>query len=263
VDRPSPALRYFRASDLLLERVEPTWWGGVVTDSRFPAIHDLNYARVDHVQPDLTMAEVLRTLLPALEASGALHIHMVCFEPEGTATLLADAERRGHPISWDQVLEFRGPPIDNPGLHRVDEIPPGEDRVWEILRRAYVEFDLHDTRVQDELLEWVRTVLRPTGRRFFVVEGPAGVQGVGSLDIRDGVAYVDDIVTFPEERGRGVATAIVIRIVQEAIRANAESIFLLADAPAAVRLYRGLGFAETGRIASTLAPREHTTAPRP
>ena len=63
--------RLFAAVDARLERVAPQPWGAVVTDPRYPLIHDANYARVDD-GAGLTLDVVRRALEPALRRAGAV-----------------------------------------------------------------------------------------------------------------------------------------------------------------------------------------------
>src|SRR5205814_1835512 len=88
--RPSVLRRYFAASDALLQRVEPTWWGAVVSDDRFPDVYDLNYARVDAAHPDLSLDDVLGDLVPAMVRAGAGRARSrgsaPCSSPAGSAT---------------------------------------------------------------------------------------------------------------------------------------------------------------------------------
>jgi hypothetical protein len=55
---PDHVVRFWRSLDLCFGRVEPTWWGAVVTDARFPAVWDVNYARVDVAAGDPSLDEV-------------------------------------------------------------------------------------------------------------------------------------------------------------------------------------------------------------
>ena len=44
---PAHVLRFWRALDAMLGSVQLTSWGAIVTDERYPAVWDANYARVD------------------------------------------------------------------------------------------------------------------------------------------------------------------------------------------------------------------------
>src|SRR5919197_197285 len=44
-------LAYWRAADRLFQNVEETWGGAVVSDRRYPRIHEANYALVQTAEP--------------------------------------------------------------------------------------------------------------------------------------------------------------------------------------------------------------------
>jgi ribosomal protein S18 acetylase RimI-like enzyme len=85
------------------------------------------------------------------------------------------------------------------------------------------------------------------------VRGEGEVTGMGSIHVVDRVGYVDDMLTLPAHRRRGIASAVVRRLVHEAADQGAEDIILLADRPDPIRLYRSLGFEERLRLAGALS----------
>jgi ribosomal protein S18 acetylase RimI-like enzyme len=92
-------------------------------------------------------------------------------------------------------------------------------------------------------------VFLPRGLRFFVgfvdgqMAGQATLLGIG------GVGYLDSVVTRPEFRRRGVATATVLRAVQASIDRGDDLVHLLAVKDSAPqRLYERLGFREDARM---------------
>ena len=87
---PEHIHRFWKALDERHFHTAPTWWGAVVTEARYPAIWDFNYARVDVPAPDLTLAEVADALLPALAEVGTDMFHVVVFFPEETTDLLVE-----------------------------------------------------------------------------------------------------------------------------------------------------------------------------
>ena len=246
----SAVARFFAATDGFLQHVESTWWGAVVTDPRFPDVYDLNYARVETGQPDLRLDEVEGLLLPALRASEARHEHVVVFEPDRCRRLVDDFDRAGHEVSWDTAMEFAGP--NPPEGHDVDirRLDPEGDEWWPAYERVMIEFEAGDAAVREQLRRWAAHVLVPAGRRWFAVGEPGDVRGVGSVQVLGGVGYIDDVLTLRPHRGRGIASAIVRRAVKEARAEGAEHVVLLTDSDDARRLYRRLGFEETGRVAS-------------
>jgi ribosomal protein S18 acetylase RimI-like enzyme len=251
-----PLVRFWRALDSAFETVQPTWWGGVVADSRFPRIWDVNYARVETDDAALSLAEMESSLLPVMDRIGARHVHMVVFRPEQLTALLSAASTRGDRLSWDIVMELRGEVPDAASAIAVEEIDLHDSSFWPAYRRSLGEFRITEQDVIRQLVDVEREVLTPAGKRWFAVREAGRVQALGSLVGMEGVGYVDHVVTFPEARRRGYAGAVVRRIAEEARRSDLDHLFLLAEPGAqAIALYERLGFEAIGHIASTLRPR--------
>jgi ribosomal protein S18 acetylase RimI-like enzyme len=251
-----PLLRFWRALDSAFETVEPSWWGGVVADSRFPDIWDVNYARVETDDDALSLAEVESSLLPVMDRIGARHVHLVVFHPERLTALLSEASTRGDRLSWDTVMELRGEAPDAPSAIEVEEIDPHDPSFWPAYRVSLGEFRITEQDAIRQLVDIERDVLIPAGKRWFAVREARRAQALGSLMGMEGVGYVDHIVTFPDARRRGYAGAVVRRIAEEARRSNLDHLYLLVEPGAdAIALYERLGFEAIGHIASTLRPR--------
>jgi GNAT superfamily N-acetyltransferase len=249
-----PLLRYWRAQDALFETVSPTPWGAVVSDRRFPAIQEPNYARVETEAP-VTLAAVEAALLPALERTGCRREHVVIFRPEEQTDLLVEASTRGERLAWDLVMVHRGPVEPSQDVP-VEEVQEPGDAFWAAYRAALPMFDLQDPVALDEVAAIEREVLVPAGHRWFVVSGGDGVaMALAALLVLEGVGFVDVVATFPPARRQGFATALTRRVLAEAADAGAERTYLLAEprGPAA-RMYRRLGFEPVTRIASWIAP---------
>jgi GNAT superfamily N-acetyltransferase len=250
-----PLLRFWQALDSAFESVEPAWWGGVVADSRFPGIWDVNYARVETDDPGLSLAEVESSLLPVMGRAGARHAHMVVFHPEQLTALLSEASTRGDRLSWDTAMELRGPAPDPPSVIDVEEVDPHDPSFWLAYRGSLGEFQITEEDAIRQLVDIEREVLIPAGKRWFAVLEDGRPRALGSLIGMEGVGYVDHVVTFPESRRRGYGGAIVRRIALEASGSGLGHVYLLAEHGAdAVSLYERLGFEAIGHIASTLRP---------
>ncbi|HWO70048.1 MAG TPA: GNAT family N-acetyltransferase [Actinomycetota bacterium] len=258
-------LPFWRALDGLLERVEPTPWGAVVTDRRFPHVWDANYARVEAAEPP-PLAEVEAALRPALARAGADRFHVVLHRPEEQADLLVELSARGDHLSWDVVMEHRprpdgragepGPPASHPRLAPGAEIAEVEldRRFWGTFRASLAAFGVTDAGAVEELVALEREVFGPV-KRWFAVRADGEIASLAALVALAGAGYVDHVVTFPAHRRRGYAGALVARLAAEARAAGCDPVFLLAeDGAPAVRLYERLGFRTVGRIGSTLAP---------
>ncbi len=250
---PNAPERYFAAADGALRGTRRTWWGAVVADDRFPHLYDLNHAKVSEAVADLTLTEVVEELEPSLCAAGSRHLQIVLLRPDAAPGLVDEAVGAGLRSSDDTVMQFAGTADGDANDRRVERADPGPE-LWEVLERSYREFDVTHPEVTEQLLRWNREVLAPRGRHYYLARRDGRVAGIGALQVADGIAYVDDVVTFPEHRRQGVASSIVRRIVRDAARSGAETTFLLADDPGPIRLYRTLGFEETGAIRTLLGP---------
>jgi len=258
VEIPEDFQRFWRALDDLMESVRPTWWGAVVTDSRFPGIWDVNYARIDSPAEDLSAAEIQEELLPALNASGAKMMHVVTFHPERTTGVLTELSTRGHKLGWDLVMRAAGSPTSaEPSTDaRVEEIAWGPQ-----MRQAVVEslalFDVDDPVAVWQLIRQEEEVLIPAGTRWFGVRDDEGrIVSLAALLVLEDVGYLDNVATLPHARRKGYAEALARRCRIEAQAAGASSICLLADPddPSTIRIYERVGFQGCGKLGSTKGP---------
>ena len=251
---PEELIRFWRALDALFGEPEPTRWGAIVTDDRFPAIWDANYARIDRPIEDLARGELERAVAPALRRVGARALHVVSFFPEETASLLAELSSAGDLLSWDVAMRWEGPraPATRAGPD-VEELTDGPE-LWEVVRETFGLFGIGDPTAVAQLLAIEREVLGPGGKRWFGVRDAGRVISVAALLVLDGVAYVDNVATEPAWRGRGLAGAVTAYLVGVARAASLAPTFLLAEPAGPIDLYRRVGFREVGRIASTRGP---------
>lgn len=263
-DLTDDLVAFWTALDGRLGCMEPTGWGAVVTDRRFPGVWDANYARVEAADEELSLAEVARSLDPAIAAAGATAFHVVMFRPGATARLLAELSTRGDRLSWDVVMTHVGeaPDIccDLPDARRGVQELSMDDDLWGRVESSLASFGVTEPEVVRQLLRLERETMDPGNlKRWFGVRDDRGeVVTMAALIQLAGLAYVDHVVTFPEARGRGYALAIVTRLVREARASGARRTFLLVDPDGPIPLYERVGFREGTRIASTLAPRQTT-----
>jgi len=235
--------RLFACRDRLLERHEQTPWGAVVSDPRFPLIHDANYARVDRDREDLTAEVVERALVPALRASGGRQLHVVMLDPVATSKLLGSFEAEGGETVRDTLMRHDGARTPPP-QHPVEEVTTFDDRFWADLRATLSEVEVDDPDLLDRFAEqfvvWQRDVLVPRGQRWFRVRLDGRTAGLASL--------------FERYRRRGVGAAVVLHLVEEARAAGAREVLLLADEPGPIRLYMSLGFRAVAEVVGWQRP---------
>ncbi|MGZ4133075.1 MAG: GNAT family N-acetyltransferase [Actinomycetota bacterium] len=254
---PEHVHRFWRAMDALFSDVRPTWWGAVVTDGRFPRIWDANYARIDEPVASLGAADVEEELLPALAAAGVDVLHVVTFHPDVTTGLLSELSSRGHRLTWDLVMDADARPVQAPVADVAVEELALDEALWDRVADSLALFGVEPGEAVAQLRLIEADVLARGGKRWFGVRDPDGaVVSLGALLLLEGVGYVDNVVTFPQARGRGYASAVTARIVEVAQGDGAEHVCLFADpgdAPV-VRMYRRLGFRDAGTLAATRGP---------
>lgn len=240
-------LVFWRAADRLFQSVEETWWGAVVSDRRYPRIHEANYALVETAEP-VHLDEVEGALGPVARAVGAPFDHVVVFAVEDQTELLAQASTNGERLSFDLVMRWSGRPTDvDP---RVVAIQDPDESFWMAFRASARVFGVEEDPVIDQLVALEREVMLPAGRTWFAVRDGAEIVTLGGLLVLEDVGFVDGVVTLERARRRGNATALMARILSEAVRRGARATYLLTEPEGpAVGIYRRAGFDPVRRIA--------------
>lgn len=252
---PEHIHRFWKALDERHFHAEPTWWGAVVTEARFPAVWDFNYARIDEPAPELRLREVADVLLPALAEVGTDMFHVLFFHPEETTDLIVELSTLGHTLSWDLVMDLTAAPAIGPWDVRVERLEAG-DELWTRVEDSLALFG-NDATVSEQLRRIEQETFSTEHKRWFGVRDDDGtIVALAALVQLEGVGYLDNVATFPEARGRGMASAIVSRAIELARGSGAKHVSLFADPDAlpVVRMYERLGFREVGRLASTKGP---------
>lgn len=249
---PEPILSFWNASLGLQDRVLQTSWGAVATDSRYPRVYEANHASVLHHAPGLAVTDIRAELLPALEQAGATHEHIEFMGADEDSPALRELLASPGEHDADVLMVYEGDRLPlTPGA--LAEMPEGvgvrevlysEGPFWELYADVPNQYGhrLPDE-VLDQMLDRVEQLFVPAGERFFLGTVNGAGAGVASVLTLQGVAYVDNVVTWPQFRGRGVATATVRTAVRAILEAGAELVFLLAEEGGAPqRLYERLGF---------------------
>jgi ribosomal protein S18 acetylase RimI-like enzyme len=91
--------------------------------------------------------------------------------------------------------------------------------------------------------------------RFFGVLVDDEVVSYADLYVDGADAQVEDVGTLPEHRGKGYATAVILKAIEQARASGADFVFLVADADDWPKeLYRKLGFDELGHYTKFFTP---------
>jgi ribosomal protein S18 acetylase RimI-like enzyme len=235
------------------QRTRVTPWGVVQTDARFPLVWEANQACIMEAQPDVTLDEIRATLHAALRAVGASAEHLEFWETSVESPALREARASGERFDPDVVMMLERLPNHVPPVPvTVQEVTRPDLPFWPWYRESLKEFGtpLSDP-VLDQMVARVQEVFVPAGMRWFVGLGEGQRAGCASVISLGRVAYLDQVVTMPEYRRRGVAGAVVTAAVRAGLRSGNRAVFLLTEEGGAPqRLYERLGFRTVARIES-------------
>jgi len=226
------------------DRVERRAWGELVVSPTLPLVYDANFAVVDRWDGDA--AQLWREMERAQRALA--HRKVVLHDEDLAARLgpgIATLDVEFH--SRYLIMAQQRPP-DRAADPAVEVVGIG-DADWADGRAALLEEAGHgsDPELVRQLLELDRRLARTLEARHLaaVVEGE--VASYAALYRSGAVAQIEDVATLPEQRGRGLARAVVLHAAAVARREGAELVFLVADeADWPQRLYRRLGFEPIG-----------------
>ncbi len=230
----------------------------VFADPRFPLIYDANRAGVLVEVPELTLDEIRQDLLPALESAGSPHEHIEFWAAQ-ESTAVEQIRTEGAEEKRDVLMVFEGAALrtgtDQPEVREIVDLDDDFLQWYRASRDDFGEQRDYTEDVVDQLFRRDLDVFVPRGMRFFVGYIEGGMAGLATLQSLAGVGYIDSVVTMPEFRRRGVATALVARVVHESLSSGDELVHLLAEKDATPqRLYEGLGFKVASEVVSFTRP---------
>jgi GNAT superfamily N-acetyltransferase len=228
------------------ERIVPFRFGRAVFNDTYPDVWDLNVLRVD--EPAGATVEALADEAERVHGeAGHAHRRVVVLDEALGARLEPGFRRLGWESDCFVFMAFRGPGSRSAPAADVEEVDAGELRP---LREAIVRAEpwADSEEVVHQVLESGALTARAANARHFVVR-VEGEPASGADLYSDGrTAQVEDVATFPAHRGRGLASAVVLRAVAEALAAGHDFVFLVADdGDWPKELYARLGFAPLGR----------------
>lgn len=233
------------------ERIVPFRSGRAYFNDSFPRVWDLNFLRVDGgkaVDPGELAAEA------ELLHTDAGHTHRRVEVPDEAvgARLEGFFRRLGWKAERDVIMVYRGGGERSADTSIVEEVAADDLRA---LREEVARGEpwATDDEVVREVLAANRIWSAIANARYFAVRVDGAAVSAAELYSDRRVAQVEDVATLPAYRGRGFASAVVLRAVEEALAAGSTLVFLVAaDEDWPKELYARLGFETVGRTWSFL-----------
>jgi ribosomal protein S18 acetylase RimI-like enzyme len=199
-----------RIDERTAERLEPTPYGPIVVHTRLDRVHDLNFLRAE--QPGEATAEELAAEAERVQSGAGIgHRRVNVRTEEQRERLEPEFVRLGwEPQRFVLMVQRHGP--DRPANHEVREVEePGLRPLWaEAIRNMPHGKD--ETLVQ-QILKHRRAVCEAIPTRLFAAEADGKLVAHAELYSEGGVGQVENVVTLPDHRGRGLARSLVLRAV--------------------------------------------------
>jgi ribosomal protein S18 acetylase RimI-like enzyme len=223
-------------------RVEPWRFGSAIFTDDFPGRYDSNFLRVERPVGAATPAE-LAADADRVQA-GLGHREVTVEDADEGARLAAGFRELGYIVERLAYMVLRTESSDGPAL-AVREVSP------ETLRPALLATSLAIagmSRTDAEMLADFRPVSAArAGTRYFAVELDGVLASYCELYLHEGAAQVEDVNTLEAFRNRGAGRAVVLGAIAAARAADADLVWILADADDwPQHLYATLGFEHVG-----------------
>ena len=236
-DELERAFAFMAKADMGGTTMEPSPFGTAVRAEEVPLRQDSNHLLVD------------RTDAGATELAGELErlrLRAIFVRDEETGERLAAGfGALGWKTHRHVVMALHRAPgraADPTLVKKVDEAT-----LRPLRRSITLGYPWGSPELAEQLLVWKVLMSKSVDVRFFAVLVDGEAVAYADLYLGDGVAQIEDVLTVEEHRNRGYASAVVVRAIEQAQRAGAELIFLVADAEDWPKLlYKRLGFDPIG-----------------
>lgn len=215
-----------------------------------PAPHDSNFLFIDRARD---AGEAVAEADRILGGAGRSHRVIVTFDEELGERLRPEFNTLGWRTQRHIFMAQRRVPekiADRSIVREVDQAALRPGRKQRILAEPWGNPEL-----AEQILDAKILLADRADTRFFAVTVDDEVVAWTDLYIGNDIAQVEDVATLEEHRGKGYATAVVLRAVDEARSSGADIVYLVADDEDWPKeWYRRLGFDVVGRIYKFIAP---------
>ncbi len=237
-----------RIDERMATRVIPFPGGTAYLDDDFPIRYTANYLWVD----EAGAAPVQHWIAEAdriLGGAGRAHRKVMFADPDDAERLALGFVDHGFVADRGVLMLQAEEPERAHDVAAIEEVSFREARPLLVeIQRRYTTTATGDE--VEQLVDFRGKMERVVGARFFVARLEGEPAGCCELYVDGDLAQVESVDTLEEYRGRGMASAFVLRAAAEGRAAGAERVFLWADAEDWPRhWYARLGFREVSRSA--------------
>ena len=242
--------RFEREVEMAGTQTVPSPLGLGVLTPELPRRHDSNYLLIERARD---AAEAIAEADRILGGAGRSHRVVLTFDEALGTRLAGDFAAHGWRVQRHIFMVQHREPEKTADLSIVKEVDESALRPGRF--RAIVSYEWGSPELARELLDSKLVLGQRAETRFFGVEAEGEIVAWTDLYVAHGIGQVEDVATVEEHRGKGYAAAVVLRAVEEARRAGADLIFLVADEEDWPKeLYGRLGFDTVGRQYKFIRP---------
>ena len=238
--------RFEREIEMTGSRTVESPFGVGVLEPSLPLRHDSNYLLVERLPLGAGAQELADEAERVLGGAGLAHRSVVCFDELGEKL-----EPQFKELGWNVrrhiwMAQLREPDR-SPDLSVVQEVGEADLRAGRT--HEITSYPWGNEEVARQLLDAKLVLGQRAKTRFFGVPVDGEIVSWADLYVAQGVGQVEDVATKEEHRGKGYASAVVLRAADEARAEGADLVFLVADADDWPKeLYEKLGFDTVGRL---------------
>lgn len=237
-------------------RVYETGYGSIILHPAYPILYDANLVIIKRMISGLSIEQLEQQLRPMYQPLGVTHLRFLIPDPEVAAALEPECTALAYKHSRYLIMEHVRPSERqaNPEitLNAVTS-PVGFTRLDQLEHELMRELAWNSRAMRSALSTRRREVAAHLPMRWFWAEYKNTTVGSIGLLTDGPYASIQEVSTRPNMRGRGVASTMVLALLDQARAAGARVVSLTAEADDWPKnLYSRLGFESISSMSAFL-----------